>query len=211
MEKFDSKQQVFDFIFVMAMRDAVMQKAYNGEKAWLWDLSKDECMYVRNEIWKFIDDQILRGKFDHQKKQEDYDKEFLRLAIDICYNINKVENSKEFTFGNAQKLINMMCKYFYILVYNDESLRKHFVCCHCPMDSIMLDIVWRKRVKDRKDQYGIFGKDFKDSWGNEDFLEENGIKNIPKRYAIFQKAVRDLIADKSGIENGIEFDYSEWE
>ena len=59
--------------------------------------------------------------------------------------------------------------------------------------------------------YGIFGKDFKDSWGNEDFLEENGIKNIPKRYAIFQKAVRDLIADKSGIENGIEFDYSEWE
>ena len=44
MEKFDSKQQVFDFIFVMAMRDAVMQKAYNGEKAWLWDLSKDECM-----------------------------------------------------------------------------------------------------------------------------------------------------------------------
>ena len=70
----------------------------------------------------------------------------------------------------------------------------------------MLDIVWRKRVKDRKDQYGIFGKDFKDSWGNEDFLD----KNIPKRYAIFQKAVRDLIADKSGIENGIEFDYSEW-
>ena len=62
MEKFDSKQQVFDFIFVMAMRDAVMQKAYNGEKAWLWDLSKDECMYVRNEIWKFIDNQILRGR-----------------------------------------------------------------------------------------------------------------------------------------------------
>ena len=59
------------------------------------------------------------------KKQEDYDKEFLRLAIDICNKINKVENSKEFTFGNAQKLINMMCKYFYILVYNDESLRKH--------------------------------------------------------------------------------------
>ena len=32
MEKFDSKQQVFDFIFVMAMRDAVMQKHIMGKK-----------------------------------------------------------------------------------------------------------------------------------------------------------------------------------
>ena len=66
---------------------------------------------------------------------------------------------------------------------------------------------WQKDI----DVRDFIQKNYTPYEGNEDFLEENGIKNIPKRYAIFQKAVRDLIADKSGIENGIEFDYSEWE
>lgn len=214
MEKFDSKQQVFDFIFVMAMRDAVMQKAYNGEKAWLWDLSRPESVYVRNEIWKFIDDQILKGKFDHQEKQEEYDKEFLRLAIDICNKINKAENPKNFTFGNAQKLINMTCKYFYILTYNNENLRKYFACCHCPMDQNLLKKVWEDRSNwiDDIELKAHKKSDFMISWSKLEFKEDEDRKRLPDQYRAFQDAVRKIVDNNDrGIINSIEYDFVSWQ
>lgn len=53
-----------------------------------------------------------------------------------------------FTFGNAQKLVNMAAKYFHLACYNDKGLRKNFRYCHCPVDNQMIHVVhdkWSKK------------------------------------------------------------------
>lgn len=232
MKKFDSKQQVFDFIYVIAMQDAVRQRSYQGERKWLWDLSKDETKIIRAELQAFIDN-ILKGKFNRVEGQEEYNAEgqkkynieFGRLARTICNEINRLEDERavsegkekrdgDFTFGNAQKLINMLCKYFYILVYDNFELRTRFIYCHCPMDSILLKKVWEKRDEwnEKVPNKIITEKYFNKSWGNEDFEEENSNENIlPLRYRCFQEAVRALVEKADDIISSIEFDYKEWE
>ena len=230
MGEFNSRQKVFDFIYVIAMQDAVRQKAYQGERKWLWDLSKDETKAIRDKAQAFVD-RILNGEFNRADKQKEYDVKFSKLARTICDEINEQADTRanregketrdgDFTFGNAQKLINMLCKYFYILVYDNFELKTCFTCCHCPMDSILLENVWEKR-NEWNDLKESLEKDFaktitenyfNKSWGNEDFEEKEDPKEriLPLRYECFQKAVRELVNKADDIENSIEFDYQQW-
>ena len=46
---------ILRFIYTIAMRDATLQKAYNGEKKWLWEddkVSKDIINELKNLIIK---------------------------------------------------------------------------------------------------------------------------------------------------------------
>ena len=72
------------------------------------------------------------------------------------------------------------------------------------MDSQLLKKVWDERTK-LKVALGT-RDEFLKSWGNEDFIIENGKKYFPERYKVFQEAVRELSEDKSPLE----FDYYEW-
>ena len=69
----------------------------------------------------------------------------------MVYVINKkIETngrSGQFTFGNAQKLINIVCKYFYIISYKDSSVREKFKYCHCPMIVFYLKMFGKKNKK----------------------------------------------------------------
>ena len=224
-DNFDIRQQMFDFIYVIAMQDAVRQKAYKGERKWLWDLSDGKIKDTRVKLQSFIND-IIKGKFNSRDKQEEYDSAFVGLAADICIDINKLADERvakagkkrdgNFTFGNAQKLINMVCKYFYVISYDNMDLRTCFICCHCPMDGILLERIWdhQNEWKDLKESLENTSKKiiteeyFKKSWGNEDF--EKGENIFPFRYDCFQKAVRKLVEKSDDIQNSIEFDYKEW-
>ena len=225
-------KEIFRFVYIAAMQDAVRQNAYSGKRNWLWNKSIFEKLYepLKNHI-----DSILNGDYDLQQDEnvmkEAYDNAFIKLAKDICSFINEEEKKKRdeekneetdpekykykgtFTFGNAQKLINMTVKYFYITTFNKDKTEKvKFQYCHCPMDEQMLNIVWKNKIKAANSWYA-YGKDgFKYSWSNEEFLKDNkGKLSLPKRYSEFQKAVRELVKNDKIATMPIEYDYVNWE
>lgn len=196
--------KIFEFIYTVAMRDAVIQLAFNGEKK---PLMKSEILnFLKGEMECLIDN-VLNDRY---RTQNTYDEDFLCTTISISKYINDKIRNEEFTFGNAQKFLNMFFKYLYIISYKNDCLKQNFRFCHCPMDRQLLENIWMKRKDSNITEIGL-GKrdDFLKSWGNEKFeIDENGIKTFPKRYMLFQQAVR-CAASIEGI-NSIEYDYHIW-
>ena len=181
MDKY--QKLVFNFIYVMAIRDSVMQRAYVGERKWMWDNSED-MQDVKSCLEEHLN-MILTGKYSDQ---EDYDSDFCELTKKICNLINEKKQESDFKFGNAQKLINMMDKYFYITIFNDSAKRECFKYCHCPMDRQMIKKVLKKEF----------------SWGT---LEFDNDGKIPKQYIEFLDEVRNLAGQDY---YPVEYDYKYW-
>lgn len=199
--KLDDK--IFRFVYITAMRDAVIQLAYKGNKKWL--MESEIILSLKKEIEPLID-KVINGEYI---SQEMYDEEFLNTTIRVCEYINGKSNSDRFTFGNAQKLINIMLKYFYIVGYKGDSKKECFRFCHCPMDQLLLQNVWHKRSELNSNISLNTREWFLQSWGNEDFeLDSNGEIKYPRRYIVFQQAVR-CYATKSNIDS-LEYDYCVW-
>ena len=217
---------IFRFIYVTAMQDATLQAAYNGEKKWLWSKSEIEkeggAVYCVISCLKCFVDRIIKGAY---KNQEEYNEAFKCCAKKICdtikdYDTNpNIENGKPkkdkkgkedivFSFGNAQKLINMTVKYFDITTYGNSEIRKNFIFCHCPMDKQMLERVWDDEKWENKDIKNVVTgyqnkTTFIVSWSKLNFgIDES-------RYNDFQEAVRYL-CDKHNNIAPIEYDYKFW-
>ena len=195
--------KIFRFIYIEAIKDAVSQLAYKGDKKWLKEL--DVLNSIKSEVEVLID-KVLNNEY---LSQAEYDEDFLCITINVCKCINGKSENANFTFGNAQKLINIMLKYFYITSYKKYSSKEKFRFCHCPMDKQLLKDIWSKREEldccVNLGNYDYFLK----SWGSEDFeIDENGKKGYPKRYILFQQAVH-FFADKENI-NSLEYDYYIW-
>ena len=192
--------EIFKFVNIIAMNDAVMRLAFIGNKKRLKEDKVLERLKAKMEVFF---EKVLN---DGYTSQDEYDKDFLNKTWDICNVCNK-EQSGKFTFGNAQKLINMMLKYFYISSYKDGRSKEKFRFCHCPMDQRLLEDVWSKRAN-LDDNIKLGKRDFfLKSWGKEDFEKEKGnkIKNYPARYDKFQRAVRFLAKEME--INPLEYDY----
>lgn len=212
--------RTYEFIYGCAMHDAILQQAFTGDKTWVGEVAPPKA------ILKCYVDQVLNGRFSSPSEKSAHDKTFLETANAICEAINNSPKKPSkpnkngvypdtFSFGNAQKLINMTIKHLYTLTYHDANLRDCFMNCHCPMDSIMLKKVY--------DAYGdAFGKNkklnylttkFTESWGDEG-VDENNIQGtlltLPDRYDKFQTAITDIIAHYGGDIFPIEFDYIFW-
>ena len=184
MSEWDEYQEmIFNFVYVMAIRDAVMQRAYKGERKWMWDNSEN-MQDVKSCLEGHLNS-ILTGEYSDQGK---YDSDYSELAKRICDLINGKKHGSDFTFGNAQKLINMMDKYFYITIFNDSVKRKCFKYCHCPMDGQMIKKVLKKQF----------------SWGSLAFDSDD---NMPAEYKGFQEEVRKLAVKDC---YPIEYDYKNW-
>lgn len=200
---------VFEFVFECAMRVAISQRAFKGKKDWIRKVSE-----AQSSLREYID-KLFKNKFNSQTS---HDKCFLKTVNSICKSINDkkpADVTDTFSFGNAQKLVNMTVKYLYIVCFHDPELRSKFEFCHCPLDSILLDTVWKRigEIHGKKMRVQILGKHevFCASWGDEE-LNEGGnqpnSKTLPKRYATFQNAIRMIIGD--GTLYPIEFDYLNW-
>ena len=200
---------VFNFIYGCALHDAILQKSYNStDKKWIRDVSCAQAL-VRNYI-----DCILRGDYKDQNAKGDHDKFFISTASAICQVINGEEKNKGFkpifSFGNAQKLINMTVKHVYAHTFSNPTLdRDCFRHCHCPMDSIMLDKIWKK-YKDTFKNTKALGKsdEFHEAWGTEGGI--GPFTALPQRYTAFQKAILDIIEVNNGNIFPIEYDYIFW-
>lgn len=180
------KDKIFEFFYELAMRVATSQKAYTGPRNWMYDCNQ---FHSSTSALKKLVDEVFAGGITNQT---DYDAKFLDVSIKLCDEINADPRAVpgEFTFGNAQKLINVMMKYFYGTTYTNVALRLNFKYCHCPMDRVLLEHVWDNR-KYLTFLLG-FKKDFVISWSKQDFDYISGVKVMPGHYETFQNAVREL-------------------
>ncbi len=207
--------KIFNFVYIAAMKDAVSMGAYKGEKKWLYtkteeNIKEEKKKLVKDSVKKHVTE-ILGGKY-YKLKQSDYDADFLSLANYIVEHINYIDQG-EFTFGNAQKLINMTVKYCYIKYFNGnlQEARDIFEYCHCPLDQQMLKKVWDKQSSYLKqDTKGYTKTAFLMSWGAEKVTTE---ERLPQRYLDYQDAVRRIIdeyKEEPKPRNPIEYDYCMW-
>ena len=199
------KNKIFEFVYGCALHDAILQLAFKGEKKWIYQVNG-----AKNELKKYIDIIIFENGFSSQKAHDDA---FLIAAKNICDAVNEYSDKPSdvktvFSFGNAQKLINMTVKHFYALCYMNLALRENFKYCHCPMDGIMLQWVWKKYMNFEKqnkiNRREELGKAFCEPWGNET-VQNN---DFPNRYKKFQEIIRKWAA--KGGYSPIEFDYIIW-
>lgn len=220
--KNDIDEKIFDFAYEMAMRDAIMMKAYQGDKK-----APKECTKAKRILKEYIDSLLLRGEWDFYKIEEEFEEQIKKELG---------EQAEPFTFGNCQKVINMTAKYIFIATYANEDLRKKFEKCHCPMDSIMINAVigkLKEKIKEGKLEY-----DGTKCESVNDFLEAINDKrelkidnpnitylrgswskierNVSQQYKLFQEVVKYLAEtykksepDKKGV-SPIEYDYLIW-
>lgn len=198
-------EKVMEFIYGCAMHDAILQRAFTGEKVWIGQVAPAKAV-----VKQYID-KVLTNQFNSQKE---HDTAFIMAANDICDEINKAKpldkNTGTFSFGNAQKLINIVVKHVYTFCYQNHELRNGFRFCHCPLDSIMLNEVWKRRDawKEKVDIGDL--DDFCKPWGSEGTVGDTQprLDRFPLRYDIYQQAIRAIIG--TGTMFPIEFDFVIW-
>ena len=98
---------LFDYAYGEALRDAINQQSFKGEKNYLYDCEEGKAV-VRTYI-----DAILKGEHPSFNKAE----EEAEAKFNEFIRSKRPESNQEFTFGNTQKLINMTVKYIYISAY----------------------------------------------------------------------------------------------
>ena len=200
--------RIFNFVYGCAMNDAILQRAFIGKKDWVVKVEN-----AKGCLRKYIDC-IINNKFN---SQGEHDSHFIKTANEICKTINasKPPIAEDiFSFGNAQKLINIMVKHTYSFCYFSPELRENFRYCHCPLDSIMLNEVWKRykeSIGEEKRRTTLKNTDFFcQAWGNEG--QEGDVQpevcEFPERYLKYQTAIREIIGE--GNLYPIEFDYVVW-
>ena len=190
---------LFDFAYGEALRDAINQQSFKGEKNYLY-----ECETGKNEVRTYIN-AILNGEhpsfIDAEKKVEEQFNKFIKSQ--------RRESNQVFSFGNTQKLINMTVKYIFISAYAQsyEEFRQLFTDCHCPLYRRMAGTVRREfdkvddesaqLIKDNNSEnYKIINEDI--TWSKVDVTT----------YNCYQQMVR-LLAEKENLIP-IEYDFVKW-
>ena len=176
--------KIFNFAYSMAFRDATMRNAFQR-----WDGEDDDRYHERKKIAaensKVAVQEYITAIFDNEHPD----------PSSVIKSI--VDENRGFTFGNAQKLVNMVAKYMYISAYDDDRKIKYFDSCHCPMDSVMLKVVKRKRPE------ASWRTDF--SWSR--MTSDAG--DTPIVYTEFQVLVKSIAEDEGVMP--IEVDYLFWD
>ncbi len=203
--------KIFEFIYSAAMGDATKQMAFGEDKKWLYD-----CKPFKNStnaLKEFVADVLAGNVFN---SQQDYDDRFLIVAKELCDEINNDprKGTRNFLFGNAQKLINMVMKFFYICTYPTNAVPKtNFRFCHCPMDGKLLNNVWDNKNYLNSQTEQKLGKTkggFVISWSKQTF----DAKHL-EHYDNFQEAVRQLASKKFNQSGNpltpLEYDYYIWQ
>ena len=98
---------LFDFAYGEALRDAINQQSFKGEKNYLYDCEEGKAV-VRTYI-----DAILKGEHPSFNKAE----EEAEAKFNEFIRSKRPESNQEFTFGNTQKLIKMTAKNINIYTY----------------------------------------------------------------------------------------------
>lgn len=159
------------------------------------DITKNDKKNFKKEV-KAILKNIMKNKYKNQnlkniKNQDEFDiwhKGLCDNIIEKCKKIEKYKKTEEgkeekiqFTYGQAQKWVNMTIKYLYILEVEEYSFDSVFEYLHIPIDNYIFDAVEKELEIDRP----------VDAWSRWDKYEE---------YLKYQKDIREEIPKKSDID-----------
>lgn len=193
---------IFNFVYTMALRDATMRKAYEGEKKPLFTLIPPK------DIVKEYVNNVLDGKLNCRETADEITEKAIRDITDAF-------SAASFTFGNAQKLLNMTMKYLYISAYGDtakeQEYRDRFQFCHCPMDGSMIKTIYKNKenstIKDLlsrgRNGRGLYSDT---AWSR---ISDKAPKahNTLAAYEDFQNAIRALAKNENLIPLEIDYEY----
>ena len=110
------------------------------------ELSTDEIrLELREKVKNIFETEIKKLTKNNITNQEEFDV----WHCDVCKMIKSfyLNEGIEFTYGQAQKWINMTIKYLYIL--NIYSFDDVFKCLHIPVDNYIFDAVEKELEIDR--------------------------------------------------------------
>ncbi|MBO4863559.1 MAG: hypothetical protein J5517_04295 [Eubacterium sp.] len=179
-------KKLFSFVYNMAFRDATLRNAFKRNQE-----ERDIEFHKRKDRIKLYAEDYVKN-YIVQIYADQYPDPYEPIK-NICAKCK----DDHFTFGNAQKLVNMSAKYMFLSTYGDIEKRKKFKNCHCPMDTIMINVVKRN------------DKSFKCSIGwSKMELSEN---DIPVLYKDFQAKVKALCDKEKEPCFPIEYDYLYWD
>ena len=203
---------IFEFAYRMALDDATAQQAYKGRGKGS-KLRLRECGSAKQSVKKYIEAIFdPAGEPDFEKAITDVEKAFDTFLTK--------DGDGVFTFGNAQKLINMTAKYMFMATYEKPELRVHFDACHCPMDNIIVDKVIDLVSKNMPTE-GRLAKELNEKHECRDkkrskwsvYLKQpwSGItEDSRQQYDLYQELVRYLCSLEDLNLSPIEFDFIEW-
>lgn len=218
----DIQEKIIRFCFEEAMQDATNRVYSRSEN---FDKGKESAF---KKILIFVEE---------EKKQNSYEGDFIKLCEEIRSDMNgnisynESDYKKEdFTFGKAQKLINMTFKYLATSIYFDENenIRKNFELCYCPIDSIIAKKLVQIKYEIDKNK-GYFNEKGELLISQLPTEEKNSIKdniwkkivNISKSqndtwsklnkddYFLIQEEIYNICKEKKIYP--IEFDFMNWE
>ena len=231
-----TNEEIFNFAYELALRDATIRTAFRGTTIYVLlakdnpdtkykatDDDKNKAERAKTAVKDYIDkifDTELNTKDEH-------DKSFTKAAKKVIDAFEGYrDNDSSFSFGNAQKLINMTAKYMFMATYDRPELRDNFKCCHCPMDSIMVEHVISKiggkdgitfkeindeldeindgAIEKRPGQKGWKGY-LRKSWSTLELTDKEG---FPGQYVMFQKII-SILAEKENC-SPIAYDFFVW-
>lgn len=121
------KKELYEFAYSEAVDDST-RRSFSG-KTTVENIRKNEsakeaiCSYVTKGIKKGVD---------------------LSDFLVCCDTVLDSIDDPDFSFGNAQKLINMTVKHLFISCYLDKTYRNSFKSFDCAMDRLMIHKVWMK-------------------------------------------------------------------
>lgn len=148
-------------------------------------------------------DVLMNAVNSTDDKQTVFDKEHKRICEEIC---SKYSEISEFTYGQAQKWLNMMLKY--VLMIEGDSVLKSYL--HIPVDSYIMQAVgsdnpklkYRLKLECVPKKNGTVGKYSESSskpWSKWSYEE----------YIAFQNCIRKAISESS-YSSPIEWENQAW-
>lgn len=211
MDRMD--EAIFEFAYRMALDDATGQRAY---------ISHGEGSKTKLREWsepKQIVKEYIEAIFDSDSQPE-IDKTIAGVEEAFKQHLNG-EDGGDFTFGNAQKLVNMTAKYMFMATYKEPELRRQFEKCHCPMDSIIVAEVI-KQIKKNMPAEGPLVEKLQKKYECRDkklskwtvYLKQTWssmTEDDRGQYDLFQELVRYLCGVGGSKLTPIEYDFKNWQ
>lgn len=177
----DDFETILDAVIDKAYKDATNQGAYNTK---LDDSNKNESKEAKDEARNHLKETIR----NYESQGEGFDEWHEKLCGGIK---NKYSGIKIFTYGNAQKWVNMTVKYLYMLadIRDDKSIqeiKKDKKYLHIPIDSYIIDALWfldidklpvKEEYKSKRGNGYPYKKpsDFVEGWSKWDYVTYNKV------------------------------------
>ncbi len=202
--------ETLEKIIKKAYFDATMQGAFNAIVKSEED--KDEAKKAKERTIECLKNCIKVLNEEESDSFDDWHKKTCDMVYKQFANI-KEDEKPIFTYGNAQKIVNMSLKYLYMLsnssLYNEsnyvlKNIKSNSKFFHMPIDSYIIDQLFRKEIiDDEKDNLKVLLKNDKKARPKKKQLKECShpyeyIKPWSqwdyKEYILVQNQIRDKIS-----------------